>query len=72
LAEREGIPEEDARARLLRRAGAFIERVREVQLHVAARPAVLDALAATGAGGRECVEAVQGRKDVPFLALAVH
>jgi hypothetical protein len=69
LAEAEGVSLEDARARLLRLAEGFKESVLEAQLQAATRPGLLEALAERGWGGREHVEAVRERRDVPVLTL---
>jgi hypothetical protein len=71
VAERERISEEDARARLLRLSRDFLDGVREVQLQVSGRPAVVQVLIDRGIGGREYIEAVRARADVPLLVLPV-
>ena len=70
MAEAEGMSEADARSRLLRTSQQFMDGVREVQLHVAGRPALIQTLIDRGLGGREYVEAVRDAADVPLVLLA--
>jgi hypothetical protein len=69
LAEAEGCSEEDARARLLRAGRHFLEGVQEARLFAADRPALVQTLIDRGIRGREYVEAVRQREDLPLLFL---
>jgi hypothetical protein len=71
LAEETGRSEPDARTNLLGRSERFIDGAREIQLHVADRPAVIQKLMDRGIRGREYVEALRDCRDVPLLALPV-
>jgi hypothetical protein len=71
LAEQEGLREEDARARLLRRANEFVQVGREAQHLVAQRPLLIETLQTKGIRGREYIEAVRERTDTPVLLLPV-
>jgi hypothetical protein len=51
MAEAEGVTEADARSRLLRTSQRFVDGVREIQLHVAGRPGVIQTLIDRGIGG---------------------
>ena len=63
----EGIREEDARAKLRRDAEGFLAVVREAQLHVADRAAVVRTLIARGVGGRDYISALREAGGVPLL-----
>jgi hypothetical protein len=71
LADREGIREEDARARLLRWSESFMDGVREAQLAVADRPGLLCYLRKRGIRGRDYVEALREQRDHPMLVLPI-
>ncbi len=65
----EGIAEEDARGRLLRRAKRLLEAVRQVHLHLADRPALVRGLMERGVRGRDYVEALRDERDSLVLTL---
>jgi hypothetical protein len=69
VAEAEGVSEADARSRLLRTSQPFMDGVREVQLRVGHRPALIQTLIDRGIAGREYIEAVRDATDVPLVLL---
>jgi hypothetical protein len=71
LAEDTGSSEPDALSKLLERSKPIIDSVREVELHVADRPAVIQNLIERGIQGRAYVEALRDRTDVPVRMLTV-
>jgi hypothetical protein len=66
-ADRRGLAEDDAYARLLREGRDFMEGVHEIQSHLDQRPTVLQQLRERGVSGREYVAALRERTDVPFV-----
>jgi hypothetical protein len=68
-ARRDGASEADARGRLLPLAKRFMDGAREIQLHVAGRAAMVEALIERGVRGRAYVEALRERTDEAVLVL---
>ena len=68
-ARRDGASEADARGRLLPLAKRFMDGAREIQLRVAGRAAMVEALIERGVRGRAYVEAVRERTDEAVLVL---
>jgi hypothetical protein len=68
-AETTGSSEADARARLLLPSEEFVASVREIQLQVADRPAVIQSIMDRKIRGRAYVEALREREDVPLVVL---
>jgi len=71
VAEDDGISEQDARSKLLQQSSEIIDSVREIELHVAERPAVIQNLMERGIKGRAYVEALRDCTEVPVLILTM-
>jgi hypothetical protein len=61
--------EADDRSRLQRVSKGFMDGVREIQLLVAGRPAVIRALIDRGIRGRDYVKSVRSARKIPLVLL---